>query len=70
VSRFTQRILFAFPAGTKASSPSNARCRGWGVAFMNPSDSLWLLWLLTSVVWAALVLAVLYLGSLFLVVLN
>jgi hypothetical protein len=37
---------------------------------MNPSDSLWLLWLLTSIVWAALVLAVLYLGSLFFAVLN
>ena len=34
---------------------------------MNTSDSLWPLWLLTGVVWTAL-LAALYLGSLFFVV--
>jgi hypothetical protein len=41
-----------------------------GNAFMNPSDSLWPLWLLAGVVWTALLLAALYLGSLILVVLN
>jgi hypothetical protein len=35
---------------------------------MNTSDRLWPLWLLTGVVWSALLLATLYLGSLFFVV--
>jgi hypothetical protein len=35
---------------------------------MNTSDSLWPLWLLAGVVWTALLLAALYLGSLFFVV--